>query len=419
MKTLKIILSLMLVILLMVGQTYISADTDHSPAELLVLTYFDYLNAEDYGSIANLLHTREQPEYNSFISNEINAANHSGIFNYGESNVIDITSDNSYLESYPAYKYEGIVEVIGLKCIVDVDRYVESDYLNNGLNCFHFVIGITSSNEFCILGIIRIKNATFDGYIEQPYMINSFDEPVHDYSFGIWTTPSSIRVKGYGDVNFYEYCKNVTMNEVGLSSIDQNGRKAAALAIKNFGWNRTLVQKYPNYDYDVRSDTEDQVYDPNTTPTPAVTTAVSAIYNYVMLSCDYGLFAGFHCSSINVHENACYHGGILSQTEASELGENGYTWEEIVHYFYDFGSYNSEMTSGVIKVVNLLHTPVLTSYESNSFYHWYTCSECGRKHSQDQHIWVLNLSQTSYRCTICGRVSNSIPGINGEGDLCE
>ena len=419
MKTLRKTLSLMLVILLMVGQTYTSADTNNSPAELLVLTYFDNLNAENYGSIANLLHTRERAEYNSFISNEINAANHSGIFNYAESEVIAITVDNSYLECYPAYKYEGIVDVIGLKCIVDVNRYVESDYLSNGLNCFHFVIGSTSSNELYILGIIRIKNATFDGYIDQSYMIYSFDEPVHDYSFGIWTTPSSIRVNGYGDVDFLDYCEIVTMNEVGLSSLNQNGREAAALAIKNYGWNRTLVQKYPNYDYDVRSNTDDQVYDPNNTPTTAVIAAVSAIYNYVMLSCDYGLFAGFHCSSSNVNSHACYHGGILSQTEASELGADGYTWEEIVHYFYDYGSYNTEMTPGVIKVVNLYHAPVLTTYESNSFYHWYTCSECGRKHNKNQHIWVLNIPQTSYHCTVCGRVASSIPGIDGEGDISE
>lgn len=199
------------------------------------------------------------------------------------------------------------------------------------------------------------------------------------------------------------------MNEFGTSSYNENARKAVALSVKNVGWNRTLVQKYSGYGYDIKPTTADQVYDPSKTPTSNVITAVEAIWNYVLLSSDYKLFCAFFVSSSSTNSYARYHGGILSQTEANSLGNNGYSWQNILHYFYDYGEYNDEMTSGVIRVVDLTHASSGSSYSSNINYHWIVCNVCGCIHSRSSHSWVL--SGAKYRCTVCGQTATNIPEI--------
>lgn len=127
-----------------------------------------------------------------------------------------------------------------------------------------------------------------------------------------------------------------------------------------------------------------------------------------MLSCDYKLFCGFFVNSVSDNSYARYHGGMLSHVEANSLGNNGYSWQQILHYFYDYGTYNSEMTSGVIKIVALNHTQsVSLNYESNIYYHWKTCTICGCAHTKTAHTWVAQ-SGNGYTCSVCGMFSQNI-----------
>jgi len=402
----KCVAFLLVFIILIAHYPVVTADSSDELVELVV-SYFDYLNSKDYYAIQSILYESERTEFLNFINDDANRINHIGIFNFKTSNIVSITQVLDYIDVYNLSQYNDIVNVFSMNCYVSVETYNDSDYLDNGVNSFHLIIVENLIGEFFIFGIARERHPIIFN-TQNENGVRSYDAPVFDNSLGIWQTPSTINVRNYGTVDFRNYCNVVTMNEFGNSSYNQDARRAVAMAIKNYGWNRTLVQKYPNYEYDVRETTEDQVYNPTNIPTSSVISAVTDIYGYVMLSCDYGLFPGFHCSSSSTNSHATYHGGILSQLEANSLGNSGMSWKDILHYYYDYGSYNMEMTQGVIRIVDLSHAADGTSYYSNSFYHWKECSICGRKH-HNNHDWILNPIMTNYRCTVCGRVSTYIP----------
>lgn len=405
----------MLAIVMLLDASMIATATTIDEEMTLINTYVECLDTGNVDNIRELLCEEEKEEFNSFISNEENSENKIGYYNYKSAELISVTECTQILSSldYKITDYSNIENLSAWECIINVETYEDTKFLHHGNNKFIIVLGNRYDGIPVIISIVRDKIWSETNCCEENDSLGvdllSYDAPVSAPSLGVWTTPSTITVQSYGVVDFKQYCRVVTMNEFGTDSYNENARKAVALAVKNVGWNRTLVQKYSGYGYDIKPTTADQVYNPSKTPTTKVINAVNAIWNYVMLSSDYKLFCAFFVSSSSTNSYAKFHGGILSQTEANSLGANGYTWQNILHYFYDYGAYNSEMTSGVIKIVDLTHTPIGKTYSSNATTHWQTCTTCGCIHSKDTHTWVLR--GTTYRCTVCGRTSTNAPGL--------
>lgn len=382
----------------------------------LIVSYFSYLDTAQPELILSLLCNEEKAEFSSFVVSASNKDNHLGLFNYKSAEVLSIEAASISPDTYAtASQYADISNITCWRCIVNVSTYRNSSYLCNGNNHFIMIVGEYSQGVPVIVGILR-DTVLSDCQDDSTQLVPlSYDAPVNVPSVGTWTSPSTIKVLYDGDVeevNFKSYCYIVTNCEVGSTTYNQTARKAVALAIKNYGWHRTLVQKYSNFEYDVKSTSVDQVYDPQKTLSTNASSAVNAIWGYVMLSCDYKLFCGFHTASSSVNSYAREHGGIVSQTQADDLADDGYTWQEILHYFYDYGSYNSEMTSGTIRIVSLNHSPSGISYASSEFYHWITCTTCGCAHTKSEHSWAYKSSQSLYECTVCGRTASSIPSVS-------
>ena len=418
MKKYKRFLILMIVFAVMVNniKIYEAAMIDNAPE--IILDYAECLNNGKVEDIVNLLHESEKGEFTEFVSSPENKSNHIGYFNYKKVEIISAHEyiDGSEILEYTLEDYLNVEELSYWECILDVETYRESNYLSDGLNRFIFVLGMTADMGDSIIAVIRDKvwseNAELQNNENYGVSTLGYDTPVSAPALGKWQNPATIAVEGYGDVNFYDYCKVVTMNEIGKDSYNQTARIAGALAIKNYAWQRTLVQKYHNCEYDVKATIEDMVYNPNNTASTKVENAVNAIWNYVMLSCDYKLFCAFFVSAYSderkIKRHAVFHGGVLSHAEANSLGNDGSSWEDILHYFYDYGTYNVEVTAGVIKIVNLNHSQSLSSlYLKDSSYHWTKCLTCGCIHAKYAHTWVTN-GGYGFKCSVCGLTAQNV-----------
>lgn len=411
-KYIKIVIAFMLLVALISGVSAFGITTafgDFSEETLEIRLIKEYVEALENGEdekIVSLLYSGNKSEYEEFILDESNKKNHAGLYNYKSAKLISVNPCECDYEELGCSidLYEGIKDISSWECIIDVQTYTDSDYLTTGENRFIFLIGLDKNSEYVILEIIRDRfwSETKTNISSSDMCTFSYDKPVSSPTVGIWKTPSTIRVQSYGEINFKEYCYVVTANEFGTDSYNENARKAVALSVKNFGWNRTLVQKYPNLGYDVKPTTVDQVYNPSKVVSTKVKNAVNSIWDYVMLSCDYKLFCSFYVKNSSINSFARHNGGVLSQDEANSLGNAGYSWQYILHYFYDNGQYNEEMTKGIIRIVSLNHTQTGTM-KSDANYHWIVCTTCGCIHSKSIHKWV-SATGGGYICNVCKRV---------------
>lgn len=406
-----------LAIVMLLDASMVTFATTRNNEITLINTYVECLDTGSISNIETLLCDEEKEEFLQFITNSENKEKHIGYFNYKSAEVVSITECPELLSTlnYEISSYADIVSMSAWECIFDVEVYRETNYLITGKNKFIIVLGYYNDGTPVIIGNVRDRVWSETNVNDENESSNielfGYDTPVSAPSTGVWTMPSSIVVKSYGNVNFKTYCQKVLAQEYGSNSYNENARKAIALAVKDYGWNRTLVQKYPNQEYDVDYGENDQVYSPNATPSSAVIAAIDSIWNYVALSCDYKLFCTFYVRSrgnSNIESHAIKNGGVISQLEAGTLGDSGYTWQQILHYYYDYGTYNSEMTSGVIKIINLSHSQT-GSYSKNGNYHWIVCTTCGCTHSKQSHTWILSGAQ--YRCTVCGYSTTIKPEI--------
>lgn len=379
---------------------------DNSLEPGIIQEYVDCLNENDYYSLLNLLADPALETYYDAIMNQENKDNHIGIYNYRYAN---LTGCIEIFDEEEVSYYCGIDSDLNVtaywKCYLDIATYRDSDYLYNGENIFYFVI-VSDEN-----GIEKIADVIRDSmYIpEDNTVIQATDSPISNPNFGTWSNPSTIRVKGYDDpINFKDYCKVVLVNEFGNDNYEDQARKANALAIKNFSWHFILVQHFTAGEYDIRA-TVDQTYNPSKTVTTKCSNAVDAIWNYVMLTSEYKLFMGFYRTNVSAHANACQHGGILSQDESRVLAQNGESWAEILHYFYDYGTYQSELSSGQIRIVNLSHSLTGSSYRHDIYNHWIFCTVCGCGHTKLSHSWTYNSTTGKYVCSVCKASYSSVP----------
>jgi len=149
-------------------------------------------------------------------------------------------------------------------------------------------------------------------------------------------------------VDFNYYVKNVMPNEWGMPGWPTETLKAGAMAVKMYGWMHvTTYHKYPGLGYDVKDSTADQVYRPGTAEA-YTDAAVDATWNYSMTR-NGQLFepeydSGVRGSLESISPNRLGQGGAVI------LANQGMTWQQILHYYYD--------PMGVISIHGIDDNPV-------------------------------------------------------------
>ncbi|MCJ7634744.1 SpoIID/LytB domain-containing protein [Candidatus Bathyarchaeota archaeon] len=150
------------------------------------------------------------------------------------------------------------------------------------------------------------------------------------------TIPSTIRVLRTAtgeieDVNFKDYVKNVLPNE-WYASFDLDALKAGAMAVKTYAWYWTMNERYPGESYDVRDDTWDQVYKPQTSDS-RTDQAVEETWNWLMLK--NGEISLVRYDSGTQGSPNPIQAGLISQWGTQYWAEMGKDWQWILHYYYD------------------------------------------------------------------------------------
>lgn len=382
----------------------------------LIYEYIKHVNNGDYDKIAYLFPEKDHKEFELFFANPSNRLECNGIFTVKKISLLRAekmqTTDIdkiTYLCSIFPNDYNLFSNVEYWLVNWDLDVYQNTRYFTRGNSYALFIIG-SDGSKTQILDMIMLPEYEIVISNNNEISIMSYDSPVGSEGSQPWSNPSHINVyrtqEGVVErIPFKDYCKIVATCEVGFSSWDEDALKACALAIKNYGWRRMLKPKKYTVGYDVRDDELDQVYDPDKTLIPACTKAVNSIWNYVMLDCNYKLFAGFHVKNSNYNQYARYHGGVLSQEGSRDLAYTGKSWSYILHYYFDYGEYVSDMGDGKIIILNINHTPVETGpYYYNAGLHWRLCTVCTCYHRKP-HNWV-NYS-TYYQCADCGYITTN------------
>lgn len=112
-----------------------------------------------------------------------------------------------------------------------------------------------------------------------------------------------------------------------------------------------------------------------------------------------------NCSSDEYLHNSTYHYHICNNC--------GLTYDVGNHNWSSTYNYNSNEHWHYCTVCNREGTHSAHSYgvtySYNNYQHWVTCTSCGRQ-NKSQHNWIP--FGAKYKCTVCGCVSNTNPGIS-------
>ncbi len=130
-------------------------------------------------------------------------------------------------------------------------------------------------------------------------------------------------------VDFKQYAKNVLPNEWALWSDDS--LRAGAMAVKMYAWYWIALDGKWN-DADVWDSTCDQVYNPNV-EYASTNAAVEFTWNWV-LSRENKLIHTSYRRDYELCIDAHLEGNCMGQIESEDMAQEGYTWDEILYFFY-------------------------------------------------------------------------------------
>lgn len=351
----------------------------------IIQKYYECINKSNIIDIHNLY----GKELNDFVGNFFietdNVENHKGIYNIKNVDILSVQKVGTDILYQSDKEFYSNVNKYLIKCNMNV--YVTDKYYQEGVNYFIFYVGMNDDNNIKIADIeIPSYNMIikYDSIVEDAQM---FQQVRNELIYGIGTpywsdrplyidyvlNPISVKVEGYSEpIAFWDYIRGVAANEINTFSTD-NASIAGAMAIKMYTMH-AVNTKSSGTDYDI--DRIAQNYNPNTQISVNAANAVNYIQNYFMLG-DYGEnFKSFYYQKFNensiIGKFAYENGGVLSHLDTEKLGKSGYTWQEILEYYYTKRSGidyfpNAKQSDGIIITTGHIHD------WSNALY----CPYCG------------------------------------------
>ena len=112
--------------------------------------------------------------------------------------------------------------------------------------------------------------------------------------------------------------------------------KAGAQAVKFVGWYRVYNAKYLGKGYDVKDSTVDQVYKEGT-EVASCTNAINAVGGIGMENSNNEIFYPSYRAGTSGTAGTKY-GGILYQYGSQYLANQGYTYDNILDYYYSYST---------------------------------------------------------------------------------
>ena len=235
------------------------------------------------------------------------------------SKIIDKTKNYSSDEKQATEKGLSVLEAAECGCAINAD----GEIINEGFEA-------VCENED-----IKLKNAEVSTCAVDPPILSHYST----YSY-----PTQIKVKlnKTGDnkivtVNFTTYIKNVLPNE-WLPSWNSNALKAGAYCVKMVGIYRAIKPMSSTGGYNLTQLTQN--YIPNSQTYASTNNVIDSIKNTGMANSSGKLFFPRYIAgkSGNKGSKGC---GVLEQYGSQKLAAEGYTYRQILNYYYSGSDYSS------------------------------------------------------------------------------
>lgn len=349
--------------------------------EKLIYDYYDSIDGENWGPWASYYISTERASNLNFATNAQNQADYMGILTVTSARVVTIDKvDNSRAPRYPEFM-DYFESEDNYECyMVGIDQTVkqETDYNFNGINYKLVLLLREDSGSW---GIGGVSGCPFDlmqnvedshpvstamqDYAERAIKIKQDIEgeisPLgigHGTISGNNCEPKTINV-GLGfkcangkqmNVPFCLFVRKGAQGEIGNMNYHSEAFKACVMAVKMAGWWAALGHWRDTYGVDIFGDF-DVAYNPNNIPTANIENAYEAIENYGVQTSSGEFFYTAYLGASYVGSAGC---GILSQNGSNTLASQGYSWRDIIHYYYDNSNYNGSNT-GIVKIISTVH----------------------------------------------------------------
>lgn len=376
--------------------------TERKDSEKVITDMVDAIKKKDWNTFTNLMCSSEQEYYNSYFLDDSYTNGIKQVEDVSLTNIYEVDTSmvkNELLED----EYTILSESDNIQTYIvalDCDASIENQYFFDGINYFLIalaeennemkivqfnrpssdilddrVIPTLSStkdiydNEMAGINVIRqaenglVINAKED-VLTDGFDIKSISKVLNDETdeYGISTTasgttdfpnlgaysnysyPSTISVKlnktgnsRVVSVNFEKYIKNTLPNE-WYSTWDKAALRAGAYCVKMVGWYRTIKPVSSSGGYDTTQGTQNYIPDTAVTET---TNAVNYIKGYGMADSTNKLFFPEYAAGTKGSAGT-QSGGQLKQWGSQYLAsEKGYTYKQILNYYYKGSSYSS------------------------------------------------------------------------------
>ncbi len=354
------------------GKEIYASSVDLTEQEQLISEYIDSFG--DWNKWYTYYASEVQDNYRTFVTNPKSQQNSTGVLVVNQAKLLYIKQiDNNLAPRYPELK-TFYYDEDNYRCYlvgIDMDVKHDSPYYYDGINYKLIIIVKENGNwkigaqcgapieqlinvdsavstnkaieQYCArAGIdqeLKTNRAVGYGFINgnvnnPPQNIYVGDGYAYQDSNGNWLPGCTGTVY---TVDFQDYVYNATSNEI-YSTYDEDAIIACAISIKMYAWWCHLGTYRETFGCDILGN-YDQAYDVNDTTYPAsISSAINNVISYYILSSD-GKFFSTNCNNFTSFDYL--HSGQLIQSGAQNLANNyNYTWQQIIHYYFDNSSYN-------------------------------------------------------------------------------
>lgn len=372
-----------------------SADTNEA-----VETVREYINAlgdQDWEGYVNLLPAAQQEDMNLFLADESNRDNYVGVFNIEDAKLVDARSVSSdYCVYSTEYKEKYGSEIQSYVVEVQLKTKEDTMFSCDGIT-YYLATLVKENGEW---KIIEIPQADVR-MIQEAYPVLEKDaktaiENLELRYAGIWKTtdgevynvetatsemlkskgisPNNATVKQIENikqsnslcsredqfarpdpilvwmasgryslsVDFYEYCKTVLYLEWGVNDLHTGAPhpmaalEAGALCVKNRAWYNYHHKEIWTHGCAVANDRDGHYLPGSQYQNPSSTQAINNVGGILIVDSNGNVMNTYFMAG-NKNGNG-YHGGICYQNGSVYLGNLGYSWENILHYYFDYAS---------------------------------------------------------------------------------
>lgn len=308
---------------------------DYSNDVETINNFWEFINDDNWNKWLYTFSESVRPEYAQLISIPSNFENNVGILNVKNSKVLNITKapKESIPSIYNTITPNLITENTNAYYVTtELEVNADSDYFSNGENTYLFTTTSENGKSY-ILTISKVEN-------------NIMAREALGYGFNYVTSePTSITVKyrngAIATISMSDYVFNATCNEIGNENYADAAVIANALAIKMCGWWAKRGHYFPVGGYDIYYGRVaiDSVNNASASNQTRIRQLVNSMMSYRALSSNNMLFfMNYQAGSYNGNG---YHSGEMMQNGSSYLANQGYTWDQILHYYYDNSSLNN------------------------------------------------------------------------------